>query len=48
MVTALGEGYSGYTRSEIGELWQEVAAGTDLPGNLHFVRFAETGDCSMT
>lgn len=48
LVTPLGEGYSGYTRSEMQEVWRGVHERVGLPANLRFIRLAEDGARALT
>jgi hypothetical protein len=38
IITPLGEGYSGYTREEMAEVWRELHARIGIPSNFRFVR----------
>lgn len=49
LITPLGEGYSGYTRREMGEVWDHVSQHLGgLPANLKFVRVGEDSGASQT
>lgn len=48
LVTPLGEGYSGYTRHEMQEVWRGVHERVGLPANLRFIRLAEEGARALT
>jgi hypothetical protein len=43
IVTPLGEGYSGYTREEMGVVWRELHGRHGIPSNLRFVRVVGGG-----
>jgi hypothetical protein len=47
VVTPVGEGYSGFTRSEMGHVWAEVHTSIPIPASFRFVRLPG-GDVAMT
>lgn len=47
VVTPVGEGYSGFTRSEMADVWAEVHASIPIPASFKFVRLPN-GDVTMT
>ena len=47
VVTPVGEGYSGFSRVEMGKLWEEVHADIAIPASFRFVRLPGD-DVSMT
>jgi hypothetical protein len=47
VVTPVGEGYSGFTRAEMGGLWETVHADIAIPASFRFVRL-RGDDVSMT
>jgi hypothetical protein len=43
VITPLGEGYSGYSRAEMSEVWREVHGRYGIPDSFRFVRVAGRG-----
>jgi hypothetical protein len=48
VVTPLAEGYSGYSRDEMGEVWRELHSRHGIPATFRFIRLGREGSADLT